>query len=368
MKSLIFALMALFFTLNIYSQNYDILINSYWNFYSDNHLDAVSSGKGRTGIGSVGDITSSGMNPASFEIENKYQVSLQYTYKTNQPWLQQLGLNDLYLKQNILSGLAGFGYKINKNFNVGLIYSNPHSMDINIGDVIITNEFGEEQGRYEAVERYSSHNFSVPLSYKFNRFRIGISLNYTLHRRYFNTQYENFVIKFDRFNADAGILVDIIDGLSFGLKFRPEAKGQAKYHSDINPLYDEYTNVILPMQIGTGISYTIPLNKLNFAIDYTFIQGSKLEGQVDQHWFNFGIQYPLNRYWTIRGGFFNTPEPRDLNSNYGNLQESYSQLFLTAGASVRSDIAVFTLAVMDSHISSATLKYTFINGGLNLNF
>lgn len=368
MKSLIIALTALILTFNIYSQPNDVLINPYWYFYSDNHTDAVSSGKGRTGIGSVGDISSSVYNPASFEIEKRYQVNVQYTYRTNQPWLQGLGISDLYLKQNVFSGLAGVGYKINKNLNAGLVYSNPYSMDINEGEIIRTNEFGQELGRYEAIERYSAHNFSIPLSYKFKRFRIGLTLNYTLHRRYFNFEYEKFVIKFDRFNADAGVLVDITEGFTFGLKFRPEAKGQAKYYSDINPQIDEYTDVLLPMQIGTGISYTIEKNNLTFAADYTFIQGSKIEGQSDQHRFNFGIQYPLNKYWIIRGGFFNTPEPRDLNSNYGNLQESYSQLFLTAGASVKSDIAVFTLAVMDSHISSATLKYTFINGGLSLNF
>lgn len=368
MRSLIFALTVLIFTSNIFSQTNDVLINPYWYFYSDNHLDAVSSGKGRTGIGSVGDISSTVMNPAAFEIEKKYQVNVQYTYRTNQPWLQGLGISDLYLKQNVFSGIAGVGYKLNKNLNAGLVYSNPYSMDINVGEIIRTNEFGQEIGRYEAYEKYSSHNLSIPISYKFKKFRIGITLNYTLHRRYFNFEYEKFVIKFDRFNADAGVLVDITEGLTFGLKFRPEAKGQAKYYSDINPQIDEYTDVLLPMQIGTGISYTIQKNNLTFAADYTFIQGSKIEGQSDQHRFNFGIQYPLNKYWTIRGGFFNTPEPRDLNSNYGNLQESYSQLFLTAGASVKSDIAVFTLAVMDSHISSATLKYTFINGGLSLNF
>jgi len=368
MKLLIFALTALVFTLNIFSQPNDVLINPYWYFYSDNHLDAVSSGKGRTGIGSLGDISSVSINPASFDIDKKYQVNVQYTYRTNQPWLQGLGISDLYLKQNVFSGLAGFGYKVNKELNIGLVYSNPYSMDINLGEIIRTNEFGQELGRYEAVDRYSAHNFSVPLSYKFKSFRVGLTLNYTLHRRYFNLEYDNFVIKFDRFNADAGILVDITEGLTFGLKFRPEAKGQAKYYSDSTLLIDEYTDVLLPMQIGTGISYTLQKNNLTFAADYTFTHGSKIDGQSDQHNFNFGVQYPLNKYWTIRGGFFNTPEPRDLNSNYGNLQESYSQLFLTAGASVKSDIAIFTFAVMDSHISSATLKYTFINCGFSLNF
>jgi long-subunit fatty acid transport protein len=368
MRSLIFALTALIFSLNVYSQRNDPLINPYWNFFSDNHLDAVSSGKGRTGIGEVGDISSTVMNPAAFEIEKKYQVNVQYTYKTNQPWLQGLGISDLYLKQNVFAGIAGFGYKLNKHLNAGLVYSNPYSMDINVGEIIRTNEFGQEIGRYEAYEKYSSHNLSIPISYKFKKFRIGITLNYTLHRRYFNFEYEKFVVKFDRFNADAGILVDISEHLTFGLKFRPEAKGQAKYYSDSISQIDEYTDVLLPMQIGTGVSYTIPMNKLNFAADYTFIQGSKIEGLSDQHWFNFGIQYPLNKYWTIRGGFFNAPEPRDFKTSYINPEESYSQFFLTAGASVKSDIAVFSLAIMDSHISSSTLKYTFITGGLNLNF
>ncbi|HRJ86317.1 MAG TPA: hypothetical protein PLU49_13830 [Saprospiraceae bacterium] len=368
MKKNIIALTALLFSFTLYSQYYDPLINPYWYFYSDNHLDAVSSGKGRTGIGEVGDISSTALNPAAFEIEKKYQLSFQYTYKTKQPWLTSLGLNDIYLKQNALSGAAAIGYKINKHINVGILYSNPLSFDLDLGVIIMTNEFGQEIGRYEAIDGYNTHNFSVPVVYKYKNFRFGIAFNYTLHRRFFDFHNDKMVIKFDRFNADAGILFEIVNGLNLGIKFRPEVKGKAKYYSDLNPQMDEQTDVILPMQIGTGISYTIPQNKLSFAADYKFINGSQLKGQLDQHWFNFGIQYPLNKYWTVRGGFFNTPDPRDLNTNYGNSVESFSQLFLTAGASVKSDIAVFTLAVMDSHISSATLKYTFINCGLSLNF
>lgn len=368
MKTLLALITFIFLPVNLLSQYYDPYINPYWNFYSDNNLDAVSSGKGRTGVGSVGDISSTVLNPAAFEIEKKYQVSLNYTYKTKQAWLTSLGIDNLYLKQNAFSGSAGIGYKINKNFNAGIIYSNPSSYDLNSEFIIMTNEFGEEIGRFESLDGYNSHNFSVPLTYKYKNFRFGLALNYTLHRRYFYIPEEIIVIKFDRFNADAGILFEIFNRLNFGLKFRPEVNGKAKYYSDINPLMNEEIDVILPMQFGAGLSYTIPNNKLSFAMDYKFINGAKLKGQVDQHWFNFGMQYPLNKYWTIRGGLFNTPDPRDLNTNYGNKEESFNQLFLTAGASVKKDNVTFSLAVMDSRISSATLKYTFLTGGVNLNF
>lgn len=368
MKTLLAVITVIFLSANSFSQYYDTFINPYWNFYSDNNLDAVSSGKGRTGIGSVGDISSTVLNPAAFEIENKYQMSFQYTYRTKQEWLTSLGIEDIYLKQNAFSGSAGIGYKINKNLNIGILYSNPISFDLDLGVIIMTNEFGQEIGRYEAVDGYNTHNFSLPVTYKYKNFRIGIAFNYTLHRRYLDFPDDKMVIKFDRFNADAGILFEIINGLNFGLKFRPEVNGEAKYYSDNNPQMNEHTDVILPMQIGTGLSYTIPQNKLNLEINYKYINGSKLKGQVDQHWFNFGIQYPLNNHWTIRGGLFNTPDPRDLNTNYGNREESFNQLFLTAGASVVADNVTFTLAVMDSRISSATLKYTFLTGGLKLNF
>lgn len=368
MKTILALIFYLMLPLSIFSQYYDVLINPYWNFYSDNHLDAVSSGMGRTGIGSVGDISSSQINPAAFEMDTKYQISFNYTYRTNQEWLISLGLNDIYLKQNEFSGSAGIGYKINKNFNAGIMYSNPYSFNLDAGEVIMTNEFGQEIGRYEAIEKFKNHNFSVPLTYRINNFKLGLSLNYTMNRRKSEFGSGDYIVKYNRFNIAAGILAEPVNGLTIGIMFVPLSEGKSDIETTIQPIIDEYTNIVLPMQIGTGISYTIPQNKLKLAADYKFIQGSKLDGQVDQHLFNFGIQYPLNKYWVIRGGFFNTYDPRDLNSNYGNKSESFDQLFITAGATVKADIAGFTLAIMDSHISSATLKYTFITAGLNINF
>ena len=84
MKTFIFALTALIFTLNIFSQPNEIMINPYWYFYSNNHLDAVSSGMGSTGIASVGSLSTVYLNPASMEINGKYQANIQYTYKSNQ--------------------------------------------------------------------------------------------------------------------------------------------------------------------------------------------------------------------------------------------------------------------------------------------
>ncbi len=367
MKKLIIALTALIFTLNIFSQQNDVMINPYWYFYSNNHLDAVSSGMGSTGIGSVGSLSTVYLNPASMEINGKYQANIQYTYKSNQAWLQQLGLNDLYLKHYIFSGSAGFAYRINKNFQAGFIYSNPNSYGLNIGEIIMTNEFGQEIGRYEAEDKYVNHSFSIPMVYSIDKLRIGLSVSYNLHRRYFNYDQSGTLGKFDKFNIQGGIIVTPVKELSIGVSFKPESKGDVSYSSDLFPTI-QTEKAILPMEFGAGASYTLKNNLLRFACDYNYVNGSQLEGQKDQHSVHFGMEYNVNKDWQVRTGFFTQPDPRDLTTNYLNPQDSYDQIFLTFGGSYKFKNALISLAVMDSHISSGVLKYTFINGGVNFNF
>jgi hypothetical protein len=367
MKTIIISLTAFLFSFTIYSQPNDIMINPYWYFYSNNHLDAVSSGMGSTGIGTFGSISTVSLNPASMEIEGKYQANIQYTYKSNQTWLPQFGNDDLYLKHNIFSGSVGFGYRINKNFQFGFIYSNPRSMTFNIGEIVQTNEFGEEIGRYDASDKLIQHSFEVPVVFSSDKFRLGISLGYVLNRRYYDFGSGNSVAKLDKFKIHGGVIVLPVKELAIGVAFNSGYSGDVD-HINNNGINVQTEKATIPMEFGAGASYTLKNNLLKFACDYKYVNGSKLDGQKDQHSIHFGLEYNVDKQWKVRTGFFTQSDPRDLATNYVNPQDSYDQIFLTVGSSLKIQNALISIAIMDSHISSGTLKYTFINGGLNLNF
>jgi hypothetical protein len=301
------------------------------------------------------------------DIEGKYQAGIQYTYKTNQEWLPQLGIEDIYLKQNLFSGSIGIGYRFNKNFQAGLMYSNPTSLAFNIGDIIETNEFGEELGRYEADDSYENHSFSIPFVYSVEKLRLGLTLSYNLHRRHLNFGSVSTIGKFDKFNIQGGIIVQPVNELSIGVSFKPESNGEVKYSSNEKPNIQS-DDAVLPMEISAGLEYKLTNNMLRFAGDYSFVNGSVLQGQKDQHQVRFGLEYLVNRNWKVRTGFFTSPDPRDLSTNYLNPQDSYDQIFLTLGATLKLKNTSISIAVMDSHISSGVLKYTFITGGLILNY
>jgi hypothetical protein len=366
MKKLLFAALIFLFqqTLNFAQTVDDIMINPFWSFYSDNYLDAVSSGKGGTGIGANGNISSINRNPASLNLPGKYQADVQYVYKTRLQWLPSLGFNDLYLKQNPFSGSAGFGWKFSKEFQSGFLYSNPASMTLNVGEIIMTNEFGEEIGRFEGYDKYIIHSFSVPLVYNFGGFRFGVNLNYSFHRRYFKTNpTEEYVGKFDRFNIQAGVLFTPIKELSIGATITPESKGKVS-----NSIGTFEETAIIPLKAGAGFEYTFKGNFLRFSGDFIYRNTSARENLKDQIQVHMGLEYRLKKQLAIRGGFIVMQDPRKLPGNYSNPNDSYSQIFLTAGGTLKLKNTEISLGIMDSHVSSGEIKNTYINGGVTFNF
>src|SRR4030095_12489447 len=319
MKKIILPIIILLLSINIYSQGFnDVMINPFWYFYSNNYLDAVSSGKGYTGLSGTGYISSINHNPASLELSKKYQAGLQYTYKTNQPWLESF-IDNLHLEQNLFSGSLGFGYRINKSFQTGFLYSNPSSLTVDLGTIIQTNEFGQEIGRYDAYEKYVLHSFSIPIVYSIEKFKLGLTLNYSLHRRYANFDDSVFTGKFDRFNVHAGVIVKPIKNLSFGVTFIPEISG------DVGGTFphvasEETTKTVIPLRFGAGFEYTFKGNFLKIGVDYLYSHLSALDNLKDGHEVHLGLEYLVNKNWEVRTGFFNIPDPRDLSGNWGNPQ------------------------------------------------
>jgi hypothetical protein len=356
-----------FSALDLCAQDYDdIIINPFWSFYSPNYSDVTSSGRGNTGIGSIGNtVSSSYLNPASLNIPGKYQANIQYIYKSNQEWLPTL-TSGMHLKQNVFSGFAGFGMKISKEFQGAVTYSNPHSFTLDIGTIFITDEFGNIIGSYEAEEKLVVHSLSAPMVYDFGMIRIGLSLNYNFYRRTANFSNDDFTGKFDRFNIQGGIIVQPAKDFTLGLTFSPEATGQVEGGFDT---LVEYTKAHIPLKVGGGAEYNFKKSGLKISADVTYTKNSVRKGLKDQLSFNGGIEYDVNKNFTLRAGGFNIQDPRDFETaNYINENESYSQVFLTFGGTYRTKKAEFSLALMDSHVSSGVIKLLLINAGAAFNF
>lgn len=369
MKTILSAVL-LFFTATSFTQDYDdIIINPFWSFYSPNYLDAVSSGRGGTGIGAVGsNLSSSYLNPASMNITGEYQADIQYTYKSKQEWLPQL-VSDMNLKQNPFSGSVGFGMKFSKDFQAAILYGNPNSFTLDLGEIVVTDEFGNEIGRYQAYEKYIAHSFSAPIVYNVGMLRVGLTLNYSFHRRIANFSNDEFTGKFDRFNIQGGIIVQPVKELTLGLTFTPEATGRVEGSS--NAVASEYTTATIPLKFGGGFQYLFNGSKLKLAGDLTYSKSSSRKGLKDQLSFHGGLEYTANKRLTIRAGAFNLQDPRELNSTtvtYLNPNDSYSQVFLTIGATVKTKKADFSIGIMDSHISSGVIKLLLVNAGASINF
>ena len=88
------------------------------DFYKLNYLNGKNDGKGNTGIAADNDISSAYLNPAAIELKRKFQLNLQYSYKST------LGITIPLFNSGISYDLKhmfpvvylGFGYKLSNNF------------------------------------------------------------------------------------------------------------------------------------------------------------------------------------------------------------------------------------------------------------
>ncbi len=364
-------------SLTIYSQPVfdpqDVIISPFWDFYSYNYLNSVSSGKGFSGVASGNDISGFNINPASIIIDKKYQFNIQYTYKTTQPW----SLSDNFSLRTLPPSVsAAFGYRISKNFAAGFVYSNPQSMNYDLGTIIRTDEFGNEIGRYKGYEKYSTHSFTIPLAYSWKRISVGMNLNYTILRTASNLELglsngstETFTASTNRFNIEAGFLFKLTNNFSFGGKITPGYTSKVKYTSTDNIAHED-GNTTFPWIAAAGIEYTNADKKLRLNFDYSYEGTSSLTNLKNRNDFHLGGEYDINKMWTARAGFFTLLDYRKeiTNGSWIDPIGQYDQFFITVGSTVKLNSLNLSLALMDSHISPGKIKNTYVNAGATYNF
>jgi long-subunit fatty acid transport protein len=355
------------------------MINPFWDFYSFNYLSTQSSGKGFTGAATENDLSGLLINPASVNIEKKFQVNAQYTYKSNQPWLTGLAFTDWYIKQQTFSGSIGFGYRIDKNFQIGFLYNNPAGYYLDLGEIIRTDSLGNEIGRYELYYNFNQHAFNLPFIYSAGSFKLGTSLSYTIYRSstpgLISTPenpegylYEDDIIgETEILKAQFGFIFSSPFGFSIGSSVTSGGKSIVKYKFPSTG-NEAYNDASFPWKVTAGAQYRVPKTSWTFSADYNFIGTSVRNNLRDRHDVHFGIENNITKNWTLRAGFFTLFDYRSDDANWFDPVAEYDQYFVTFGGSYKSKNVTVNLSVLTSEFSSGMIKNTIVNGGLTFDF
>ena len=364
MKNTIIALSVFIISsINIISQdNDDTWLNPFWDFYSFNYLNTESAGRGFTGIASNNNISGILMNPASVNLSSKYQVNLQYTYKTSNPWLKSIA-PDVFIRHQLFSGSVGFGYRINKEMQTGFVYNNPSSLYFDLGTALGLN--GQEFDYYNDV---IYHSFNVPFVYGNKNFRLGINLNYVYSRVTFPyNQDTNYHVTNNFFRAGAGFIFNINRNVSVGAKVQSGGRSEVSY--DFPGIFYNQTpdNAVYPWKFGIGLQYKVPESLFKILLDYNLTYHN-VENLRERHDFHIGAEKGFSKNWFLRGGFFTILDYRNDNVNWVDPVGDYTQYFFTLGLGFKQNNFTADIAVLTSEISPGIIKTTYINGGLTFNF
>ena len=348
----------------------DIIIYPFWDFYAENKLSATNAGKGNTGVASENDLSGITLNPASFEPASKFQVIGSYEIKSSVPWY--VFSSDAYLKSIHPTVLAGAGFKINEYFSAGLVYSNQNSFKLDLGEIIMTNEFGQITGLTTAYERYSTNNFTVPLVYKSKYFKAGVKLNaiwYKGFTRYGDTDNRQFSTSFWKFVPALGIITSPTETFSFGLTYSPSYKQNIEWTSlDGSYTYNYNTPNYYPATFSAGTEFKFIDKRLIFDLDYHFANTSINPSMKDRHDINFGVQYSVIPDLTLRTGFFTSRDYRDGN-NYIEEVGTYNTYFLTFGGTYKYKGYSLSMSLINGDlIRTTTVSHTRLGMTVSYDF
>lgn len=382
MKNRILAsiLFLLLISIGIFSQPHrsddDVMLNPFWDFYSNNYLNTPSAGRGFTGIASMdNDISGVLLNPATVNIQTKAQLNLQYTFKSAQGWLPAVSDN-LMLKHQLFSGTAGFGYRINKTMQTGIVYSNPSGYYFDIGKIIRTDEFGNKIGEYDAYYNVTYHNLALPYIFSGKYFQAGLTANLIYSR--FSSPTENFTTLEDPGSTtmgsitaasyfstfQVGVIYNITSTMNIGLTLTTGGKSKVNYKLPAG-VSDQSAGQMFPWKAGIGFEYKPVDSKLRFFADYDYSRTSAVSTLKDRHDFHIGVESEINKNWILRGGFFTLLDYRNTTDNtFMDGAHEYDQYFITVGGTYLKKGYKINFALLSSQLSPGKIKNLYINAGM----
>jgi hypothetical protein len=352
----------MFFLVSSFAQQTEIdnsVFSPYFEFYSNNYLNGEAPGKGNSGITSDNGIWGATLNPASLNIKNKFQFNIQYSLKTSQEW-KRFSFSSITLQQYMpFAGSVAFGYKINKNFQTGFIYSNPASLKVSgSGDEIPTPD------RYF---NFVIHTFTIPIVYSTGIFVVGVNLSYSYLRSYTNeattiTQLNSLfeaVTTTNRFNMQLGFKLNVSKFYSIGGTVTSGSKTNAKLTLQDGSSFQSISKY--PWKAGIGFEYLQAEKGIRFSCDFNYVNTSYNTGLKDRYDLNLGIEYQVNERLFLRSGFFTL-------FDYTGYADRYTQYFLTLGGTLKLKGLDLTASILDSHISPGIIKNTYFQTSLTYGF
>jgi hypothetical protein len=356
MKQKIVLLFVLILCLNsflcnkISAQHIDGIINSQWEFYSTNVLSAVSAGKGNTGVASSGDVGLIYLNPATLNINKKFQVNAGYNLKSDATER---------LRQNIFSFSVAGAYRLNKNFQVGFAYQNDFNCKRSFHGIRIPED---------TEFSFETHSLKIPLVYSHKWIRLGLNMNLMN----LSSSVQGLSGNLWKINPEIGIIVTPIPEFSLGLSFYSGFSGDIKYHYD--NFNDEYLYYVkFPNRIKAGTEIRLYDNKLKLSFDYHYANTSSIELLKDQNNYHIGLDYSINKNWNLRCGFFTIfnflENPYPIRYYFSNDINHSDLYFATVGTTYKYQNYSFNLGIMDNIVqNSREISYFVINFGAGYEF
>lgn len=299
-------------------------MQSNFDAYSYNYINAKTTGMGNTGVATFGGIQYSLKNPASFKTEN-LSLYVEALFKVEADELaeyeefeQDYNSRDDEFEyivergnQNYVSkipfGIIGFGKKMAKNLNVGLSFSQANSITY---DNFSRKTAGDNT---QVIREPTYYNWQTALttSYQIADFSLGLNIinnTYQFNEYRLEGSYEvkNFTENLIRFKP--GIIYGK-NNWSVGFSYLLPAEKQIDCTSDTIMFSYDSTSVKeglsfdtkLPSKLTTGFTYRYReyLFQTDLEYDFTSQQSSHFDDRIK---YGIGLQKDMGAY-RLRGGF-----------------------------------------------------------------
>jgi hypothetical protein len=333
-RKIVFFMLFAFVDISLFCKITSAQFYSYNEYYSANILSSESAGRGNTGVATSGDAGLIYLNPATLNVNLKYQFNAGYNLKSE---------SLLRFTQNPYSFSIAGAYRINKSIQTGFAYQNDYSYDFNF-----------YPGMFEYSSSFVNHSFRVPLVYNYKWLRLGTNINIT----YNYISYSNLGTgSFWRVIPEFGTVITPISELSFGLSYVPAFTSKVNYNITNNNIFtpNSYAKYPNRFKFGTEIR-TSEYFKLNF--DYYYDHTQDVNFKYDRQDFHLGFEHLFDENWTFRYGLYSN-------------QKSYDRqiYFLTLGSTFKKYGYSFNLAgqlSVDDYNGKS--EYYVLNFGLGYEF
>jgi Type IX secretion system protein PorV len=317
-----------------------------------------NSGMGETGTGLINDAAAMFWNPAGLAFQKGMEVSI-----THSPWLPGLGLSDLFY--DYLGGKYHIK-KLNGTLGVSITY-------LNIGEIIKTDEFGNEQGRYQAFDGALAVGYGTKVARDIG---VGIVTRFI---------YSRLAVDPVAGEQGTGTAYDLsfdISGLwrpsKTKLKFIDNRLGIGLNISNIGPKVTYVDNAQadpLPTNLRLGFGYDLyqsEFNNLTMTLDFAKLLVKRREGgESDPVYegiftsFSGGFDDVMKSIQSSIGAEYWYGNPKLIGLRGGYFYEDPDKgkrKFITLGASIRYSLYGFDFSyiqtIEENHPLANTLRFT----------